>query len=107
MLDICFENSNGTWCVLWWDDCVYRNDYVKALMAHADTGSIVLLQNITVFDKATNSVLTMEPELITCPLFARCRPVNFGVALDSQFETVKTLSNDPEMVVKVLRVLRD
>jgi hypothetical protein len=106
MLDICFENSNGKWVAIWWDDCVYRSDYVKTLMAHADPGAVVLIQNMTVFDKATNSVLTMEPEQISFPLFARCRPVNFGIALDSQFEMVKTLSNDPELVVKVLRVLR-
>ena len=107
MLDICLENSNGVWCSIWWDDCVYRRDYLATLVKEADPAALVLLVNKTLFDKATNSLLQSTAESICCPLFSRVRPVNFSIDLTGQFPTTKPILNDPELVVKVVRVLNE
>lgn len=105
MLDICFENANGTWCALWWDDCVYRHDYLETLAREAESASLVHLVHKTIFDKALNALFTTTSNAVMCPIFARCRPVNFSTELEPQFQTVKALPNDPELIVKVVRVL--
>jgi hypothetical protein len=111
MLNLCAENANGAWLAPWWDDCVYREDYLGTLAegARVTAGQeiLVMLRNKTVFDKSMNSLSTTESEAILCPMFTRSRPVDFALRLVDQFKRVEILRNDPELVTKVARVLHE
>lgn len=107
MLEICFENANGAWCALWWDDCIYRKDYLETLVREAGAGALNLLRNKSIFDKALNSLFTTESDYILCPLFPRNRPVNFAVELAAQFQEVNRIQNEAELVLKVVRLLHE
>jgi len=107
MLNICLENSNGTWNTIWWDDCIYRADYLTTLMKEATPGALVLLRNKTIWDKGQNQAFATENSSIVCPLFPRCHPVGLGLDLSAQFEVVKHVHNDADLIVKVVRLLND
>ncbi len=110
MRNICIENSNGEWCVLWDDDCWYSEDYIEAHMAKRDKETAVTLRSKTIYSVADKCSGVIDDNRIMSLSFFRLYPAKFQedgsiAQFCQQFQKVKVVDNDPRVMVKFVSKL--
>ena len=105
MLSLCFENSNGEWCLHWMPDCWYHSKYTEYHMAHRHKTHLTVLRNHRVFDLKNKRLVPSSDKTAVHWSFYRHFAVELesAVPLEKQFNVVDELDNPSGLVVQFAR----
>lgn len=106
MLQLCFDNAQGEWCLIWLADCYYATNYIRYHMQHRDRLQLVQLRRKTAYILSTRQQATIINDTIPSWSCYCRRALDFSKNLPEQFAGTRILDNPAGLLTKFVNALR-